>query len=275
MNEDVRPWLDRRQHAPLRERHSGPDAQDVRKLNTAFYAGARPAARSSESPAPRIWAVGGGKGGVGKSVVTSSLAIALANRGQRCAVLDADLGGANLHTILGVRQPPHTLSDFLSHRLADLNDVMCETTIPNLWLISGARAFLEMANPKHSQKEKILRHVRALDVDHVFLDLSAGSGFNVLDFFLAAQRGILVVIPEPTSIENAYHFLKAAFFRSLRSAARQSRVRVALDHVLRVAAKGLDRTPRELIDAVSEIDCAAGKALHDRARAFAPMLVLN
>ena len=65
------------------------------------------------APAPVTWAVGGGKGGVGKSVITSSLAIALAERGLRCAAVDADFGAANLHTVLGVPRPERTLSHFI------------------------------------------------------------------------------------------------------------------------------------------------------------------
>ena len=87
---------------------------------------------------------------------------------------------------------------------------MVQTSVPNLWLVSGNQALLEMANPKHSQKEMLFRHIRGLDVDDVLLDLGAGSAFNVLDFFLLARRGLVVVTPEPTAIENAEHFLKAA-----------------------------------------------------------------
>ena len=220
-----------------------------------------------------IWAVGGGKGGVGKSVITSNLAVALAGRGQRCAVVDLDLGGANLHTVLGVPGPRRTLSHFLNGEVAQLSDVMCQTSIPNVQLISGARALLAMANPKYNQKTKILRHIHQLDVDHVLLDLSAGTSFNVLDFFLAAQRGIIVVEPEPTSIENAYEFLKAAFFRSLRGVAKQPAVRAAIDRALE--GRGRLQSPRDLIAAVAEIDREAGKLLQERAEAFRPSLIVN
>ena len=53
---------------------------------------------------PRIWAIGGGKGGVGKSVVTTNLAVSIARTGARVAVVDADLGGANLHTMVNWRR---------------------------------------------------------------------------------------------------------------------------------------------------------------------------
>ena len=159
---------------------------------------------SLRRPEPCIWAIGGGKGGVGKSVLTSSLGIALANTGQRCAVVDVDLGGANLHTLLGVPRPARTLSHFVRGEVASLEEILCPTSVRNLSIVSGSSALLEMANVKHAHKEKLLRHVRKLDVDHVLLDLGAGSAFNVLDFFVAARRAVVVVIPEPTSFENAY-----------------------------------------------------------------------
>jgi flagellar biosynthesis protein FlhG len=230
---------------------------------------------SAEPAGPSVWAVGGGKGGVGKSVITANLAIALARRGRRCVVVDADLGGANLHTILGVRKPHRTLSDFVNRDVSSLTDVLCETPIPNLFLVSGARAFLSMANPKHAQKERLLRHIRSLDADHLFLDLSAGSAFNVLDFFLAARQGIVVVVPEPTSLENAYHFLKAAFFRSLSRATRHPAVRMAVEQVMKERNELDVHSPRELIARVLDLDPVAGKALEDQAQAFSPLLIVN
>ena len=71
------------------------------------------------------------------------------------------------------------------------------------------------------------------------MDLGAGTALNVLDFFLAADTGVVVVVPEPTSIENTYDFLLAAFLRSLRSVSREDGVREALDAGVEVAAPGL------------------------------------
>ncbi len=73
-----------------------------------------------------IWAIAGGKGGVGKSLVASNLAVALAGHGMRCVLADADLGGANLHTIFGVPTPRRTLSHFLKGEVANLTDVLSE-----------------------------------------------------------------------------------------------------------------------------------------------------
>ncbi len=223
---------------------------------------------------PRVWAIGGGKGGIGKTVVASSLAVAFAHRGRRCVVVDADLGGANMHTVLGVSRPPRTLSHFLRRQVASLEEVACATPFPNLRLVSGAYAVFDAANPHHTQKQKLLRHLRQLEADEVFVDLSAGSSFNVLDFFLAAQNGILLVTPEPTSIENAQQFLKAAWFRALRAAASQPRVREALQGVLGRRRKRPE-TPLALIVEVALLDAEAGRALVRCARDFEVKVLVN
>jgi len=224
---------------------------------------------------PRVWAIGGGKGGVGKSVIAVNLAATLAGSGHRVTLVDADLGGANLHTLLGIPNPKASLSDFISKKVSRLAEVMTPTSIENLWLVSGARALVEMANPNFSQKGKILRHLDALHADHVILDLGAGSGFNVLDFFLVARKGVLVVVPEPTSIENSYHFLKAAFFRKLKRAEPRDQVRATVKEVMNGSRGSPVRTPRELIDRAWEVDPEVGAALVAEAEAFRPALIVN
>ncbi|HSL18599.1 MAG TPA: P-loop NTPase [Methylomirabilota bacterium] len=224
---------------------------------------------------PRIWAIGGGKGGVGKSVIAVNLGVAIARGRERVIVVDADLGGANLHTLLGVADPKLTLSDHLARRVRHLEDIVLPTTIPGLQLVSGAQALLEAANPRHGEKQKILRHISELDADHVILDLGAGTSFNVLDFFLVSHRGILVVVPEPTSVENAYHFVKAAFFRSLKQTEPRAKVAAALD---RVAANGGlkgTRSARGLVAQVMAIDPDAGAAVLAASATFSASIVVN
>jgi flagellar biosynthesis protein FlhG len=224
---------------------------------------------------PRVWAIGGGKGGVGKSVIATNIAAAIANPKERVALVDADLGGANLHTLLGIPNPKVNLSDFISRKVSSLGEVMTPTPIDNLWLVSGARALVEMANPNYGQKSKILRHINALRVDHVVLDLGAGTSFNVLDFFLAARKGVLVVVPEPTSVENAYHFLKAAFFRRLKRAQPRAQVKAAIKEIMNGRERSEVRTPRDLISKVWSVDPDVGAALVAEASGFRPGLIVN
>ena len=178
---------------------------------------------------PRVWAVGGGKGGVGKSAITTSLALSLARRGKRCILVDADLGGANLHTFVGMINPERTLSDLFRKDVSGLQDILLPTKFENLWLISGAKALLDMANPAHVQKMKVIRQIFSLNADHIFIDLGAGSAFNVIDFFLAAQEGLMVIMPTPTSVENAYHFLKAVYYRKLKRVVKSLKAEQLVD----------------------------------------------
>ncbi len=229
----------------------------------------------AKTPGPRarrILSVGGGKGGIGKSLISANLAIALARRGKRVVLVDADLGGANLHTTLGLDLPRGTLSDFIDRKVERLEDVVTPTGIPNLGLVSGALDSLEAATPKHAQKMRLLRHVQALDVDYAILDLGAGTHTNVLDFFLVSDHGILVLVPEPTAVENAYRFVKAAFWRRVRNVSQVFGYEALLRQVMDGASF---RSPVELVASVVERDPEAGANLARQLAAFRPRLVVN
>ena len=163
-----------------------------------------------------IWAIGGGKGGVGKSLTTANISICLALMGKKVVTIDLDLGGANLHTCLGTNIPEASLSDFLNRKVSHFNDLLTPTPIKNLSIISGAQDEFGMANIKQLQKAKILNHLEEIDADYIILDLGAGTTLNTLDFFIAADKGIMTTLPEPTAIENTYRFIKSVFHRKLK-----------------------------------------------------------
>ena len=184
--------------------------------------------------APIIWAVGGGKGGVGKSVVSTILAFWLARKGNRTVLIDVDLGGANLHTLMGIKNPLRTLNDFIIRKFNSLKDICMDTETENLRLISGSSEVLSLANPHFSQKVKLINHISRLDADYVVMDLGAGTSFDVLDFFLAAHEKIIVLTPQPTSIQNAYIFVRNVVYRRLsrlcsKSPSLQPLVKIAMD----------------------------------------------
>jgi flagellar biosynthesis protein FlhG len=220
-----------------------------------------------------VIAIGGGKGGIGKSLVSANLGIALAGRGASVVMIDVDLGGANLHTCLGVGQPSVSLSDFINNRVARLEDTIVSGGVERLGLIAGARDTLDAANPRHAQKTRLLRHLRGLDVDYVILDLGAGTAFNVLDFFLAADLGLVVLLPEPTSIENAYRFIKTAFFRRM-----QGLTDASVAEAMALVLAGRDptaRTPWDLVARLRENNPAGAAQLEMMLGGFHPWLVVN
>jgi len=164
---------------------------------------------------PEIWAIGGGKGGVGKSFVATNLAVCMARQGRRVVVVDGDLGGANLDTLFGCPRPTRTLSDFLDRRVERLADIAMPTGVEGLALVAGDSDTLGSANPAHAQKLKLIRHLRAMPCDLVIVDLGAGTSFNTLDLYLAADVGVVVTTAEPTSVQNAFAFIKTATLRAL------------------------------------------------------------
>ena len=236
---------------------------------------ARYTSRMSEGRAGgRIVAVGGGKGGVGKTLVSTNLALALAERGQRVLLVDADLGGANAHTVLGIAPPLVTLSDVVERKLS-LSDVAVATPFANLRFVSGALDDIAAANPNHSAKLRLLRQLSLVEADIVILDLGAGTSFNTLDFFLIAHTGILVVLPEPTSVENAYRFLKAAFFRRLAVVEKAFGIKDLVDEARAQRNKLQIHTPADLLRAIEKRNPDVGRQVQVQMDRFVPRLVLN
>lgn len=165
---------------------------------------------------PEIVAVGGGKGGVGKSCFAVNTAIEIARKGYRVVLVDADLSCSNVETILGIRSD-RCLDDFFYQKGGKhLEAVLCETPYANLRLVPGTTGLLDVANPKYQQKVALIRGLRQLDADLIIVDLDAGAHLNTLDFFLLTDtNGILVITPEKTSIDNAFKFLRAVLFRRI------------------------------------------------------------
>jgi flagellar biosynthesis protein FlhG len=218
--------------------------------------------------------VGGGKGGIGKTMVSANLGIALAQAGMRVLLVDVDLGGANLHTCLGVGQPSVTLSDFVRSNKVNLEDIIIPSGVPGLSLIAGAQDVLDAANLKYAQKQKLLRTLLAQPVDYLLLDLGAGTSFNTLDFFLVADHGVLVVLPEPTAVENAYRFVKAAFFRRLQQVEAQYGIEELVESALSTR-EGAARTPFDIIAHVRKQNPTLGDKLEQELLAFKVRLVVN
>ncbi len=223
----------------------------------------------------QVWSLGGGKGGIGKSLLTASLGWQLARMGKRVVLVDGDLGGANLHTCLGMAPPELTLGDFIQRRVERIEDVVVEAGHPGLQLISGASDFLGAANINYQQKVRVLNRVRALDVDIVLMDLGAGTSFNIIDFFLASDLALLAVVPEPTSIENGYRFIKSALYRRLRNA-------VVHDGARRLVESALDpknplgiRSPLDLLTRVREESREIADAFEKALAAFRPRFIVN
>ena len=172
-------------------------------------------ASGTEKVAKTILAVGGAKGGVGKSALAANLAVGLSLLGQKVVLADLDLGGADVHLYVGVKSLSKTWNDFLDRKVDTLEDIMTPTHFEGLSLIGGDSSKLGSENLPYSQKQKILRHLRELEGDYLILDLGGNSSYNVLDFFLFADHKIVVSGTEPASVLDSYSFVKVSFYRFL------------------------------------------------------------
>lgn len=241
---------------------------DVRVNIPSRVGGLPPAAKA-------IWAVGGGKGGIGKTILTSNIAVYLSWLNKRVIVVDMDLGGSNLHTSLGVDTPQKSLSDLIVGKTDDIRELLQPTPIRNLQIISGANDPMGITHLRHIQKERLLRKIQELDADFILLDLGAGTSSNTLDFFLAADKKIILTTPEPTSIENAYRFIKFAFYRMLRASTASPSARRIVEQAMDGRHVSGIRSPREMLAEVKRLSPTDGADLQSRMEAFRIAIIVN
>ncbi|MBF0198263.1 MAG: MinD/ParA family protein [Planctomycetes bacterium] len=148
-----------------------------------------------------------GKGGVGKSNIISNTAITLAGMGVRVAILDMDLGLANLDILLGVSARfnlTHVMSG--QKKITDIiipgpNDIM---------FIPGASGVSRLANLNEEERTFLIRSFADLEsmADIILVDTGAGLSDNVLQFALSSQALVVVTTPEPTARMDAYALIK-------------------------------------------------------------------
>ena len=214
--------------------------------------------------------VASGKGGVGKSVVASNLAVLLAKKGKRVILSDLDTGGANLHILFGLFHPTATLTDFLNRRANTLEGVAQPIqSCQGLRLIPGTGDTLITANLQHAKKKRLLRHLRELDADVVVVDVGAGTHYHALDFFLLADHYIAVATPDPTSVLDLYRFIKLAAIRKVLTAF------LARDPVANSLLDQDFESISEVLEAVGKTSESGGGVAKEVLKGFHPYLVLN
>jgi flagellar biosynthesis protein FlhG len=175
----------------------------------------------------RVVAVTSGKGGVGKSVFTANLALALARFNKKVIILDADFGLANIDVLFNI-QPKYHLMNVIDG-LVSLRDCAVECR-PGVTLVPGGSGVARLANIDDFQRQKIIDSFLELerDADFILVDTGAGIGANVVNIVLAADEAIVVASPEPTSITDAYAMVKVINARNKQMPIRLA-VNMALD----------------------------------------------
>lgn len=231
--------------------------------------------RGKVEPGSTIIAVGGGKGGVGKSFVSSSIAIFLAQLGYDTLAVDLDLGAANLHTALGAQIGHKGINEFIVNPEVEFKELIQETQWPKLKLISGSTDVFDIASIDEVQRSRIMSSIFRHKTDFTVLDLSAGTHNTSLDFFLMANHKIVVFTPDPSSIENAYRFLKASFFRKLRRYEHQLQLKNQIDELIGTNGANGVKNPADLMHVLIQREPVLGLKLKNILNTMNFEIVLN
>lgn len=164
---------------------------------------------------PLTLAVAGAKGGVGKSLVCSNLAVQFALANLKVVVIDLDLGAANQHTLFGLPRSQVGWTRWLSDSKKPLSSYLVQTQLENLSLIPASGFIPEVAHMPLETKIKLIEELKQIDADLILFDLGAGSHKEALDFFTLADLKVIVTTPEQTALMNNYEFIKNVLYQAI------------------------------------------------------------
>jgi len=232
-----------------------------------------PPPESSTPPAAarHVIAIGGGRGGVGKSVLALNLSVYLAQLGRSVVVVDADPAGASLHTLLGIE----LVATGAPSDDAEEDDLASVPTgVPGLTLVPQTYRVGSTAPTRPGRRPHLAQELRQLPVDYVVLDLGAGTAPATLDLFLGADLGLMVTTPEPPSVEAVYRALRGLFQRLVRRLLVGDRFRMRLAERAQGDLGPLP-APSALAAALSRYDAGLGRLAATELARLRPRLVVN
>ncbi len=226
--------------------------------------------RTGQRP-KRVIAVSGAKGGSGKTVIASNLAIYLASLGRTTVVVDADKSGAHMHTLLGL--PPVLPSQILRTSAASTALEVEPTSVAGMYFVNGGLAEGNAGRSHSRSRVELFSALPELDCDYMVIDLGTGIETDLIDPFLAADIALYVTVPEPASVEGCYRFMRAMFLRRLSLLAGDVKQRAEL-LALAEDLGGLP-APRELIEALEADEHALAAIGRECLKRFELHLVVN
>jgi len=155
----------------------------------------------------RFIAVTSGKGGVGKTSFVINYAIALAERGRKVLLFDADLGMANVDVLMKTSSRSSIVDVIEGYR--SMHEVITPTAY-GIDIIAGGSGMATLGALAPAQMQRITLGFKWLEshYDYVLIDTGAGLSKNVTSFVFAVDKTIVVTTPEPHAITDAYSIIK-------------------------------------------------------------------
>lgn len=225
----------------------------------------------------QIIPIASGKGGVGKSLLSANLAVALGQAEKKVLLIDLDLGASNLHLVIGQPNSKTGIGTFLSGE-SKFEDIISSTDYKNVSFIAGDSGIPGLTSLKVSQKNDLIKNFTRMEpeFDYLILDLGAGTHLTILDMFLLSPQGIVVTAPTVTATLNGYLFLKNVMFRMMYNTFKKGTKAYSYLESLKKDSAQLQRLyiPK-LIEILEKEDPASTELLKKRIKEFHPRLVLN
>ena len=223
----------------------------------------------------QIIPVASGKGGVGKSLVSANLAIALGKAGKNVVVADLDIGASNLHLALGQQIPKVGFGNFLNGS-SKFDEIITDTGFRNVRLIAGDSEIPGLTAIQYAKRMSLIKKLQNIQADYLILDLGAGTHLPILDMFLLSPQGILVTAPSVTATLNAYLFLKNAVFRLLyNSFPKKSPGYVFLESMKNKQKEMQQMHIPEIIKNLQMVDPQNTEIFINYVKIFKPRLIMN
>ncbi len=166
-----------------------------------------------DSPPAKTIAVVSGKGGVGKSNISTNLSILLGRENKKVLLFDLDIGMGNIHILLGSHHT-YSIMDYIDEKESDIDTIICEN-VHGISYISGGNGLKDIVEWKEKQIERFFEVLEyaVQKYDYILFDMGAGATKETIEFLLAMDEIIVVTTPEPTSITDAYSMMKYIYLR--------------------------------------------------------------
>lgn len=223
----------------------------------------------------QILPIASGKGGVGKSLLSANLAIALGQAGKKVVLCDLDLGASNLHLAIGQNVKNRSIGTYLTDK-TEFKDIIEPTEYDNVSFIAGDSQIPGLTSLKAAQKAKLLRNFRSIDADFLILDLGAGTHQIILDMFLQSPQGILITAPTVTATLDGYLFLKNCVFRLMYTTYKKGTAgHELLEQVRKNSQQMKSLYIPQITQALEKIDPENTRLFKARMKQFCPRLALN